>query len=100
MITIIYDAYAGVSIPDGKVQDTVYEWIEINSHKNSIYHTSTGLVIDAMRLAIKNCMIPTRDVLFVFNDMAFQANEYGQFETWPKGFCDTHDMLLIGLLEY
>lgn len=98
MLKVEYDANNGISIPDGKVVKTVHDWIAVG-HDLAV-STSSMLVIEALRLAIKNKTIAVNAIEISFEGKVLKHNSLGQIETWPVGFCDLHDRLLEKLIDW
>jgi len=107
MITIIYDAYIGTSIPDGFVNKTVDEILErYRSGKEfGRLEYSNALLIHAMRLAVKHGRITHDEVRFEFKERGepchvLYPDRNGNLAHWPKGFCDHMDKILEGLIDW
>jgi len=91
MIKVIYDPIYGVAIPDGEVIEFSH------SLHDRVITISNGIVLDAIRLAIKEGKYKPEDIYIEFEGKRININKDGRAENWPEGFCDTWDRILGGL---
>ena len=101
MITIIYDARNGIAIPDGQISDVVDSIVESGRMGRDETHMfSTSIVIDALRLAVKEKRINHDQIVFSFNNQTIRVDPFGNLEQWPEGFCDLWTKILIELIDW
>jgi len=94
---IDYNATIGDSFADGMVVKIVDDWIEDGSC-NIV--TSTGLIIDAFRAAVKQGKVSSEDIVIKFRGEELPVDSRGKLDHWPAGFHDTQDKLLTILLGW
>lgn len=99
MLTIIYDPIEGVATADAVCKGLVYNLINISKSSDISYETGTALVIDNLRLAIKNKDISPNEVILKFKGETIDILENGRLKYWPDGFCDYYSEVLAGLIR-
>jgi hypothetical protein len=84
MITIEYCEY-GRAVSDFDCLD----WLDIvKSSTDGYFQVSTSVPISVIRLAIAKGEINYNNVVFIYNNITLNINEYGSIIDCPKGFCD------------
>ena len=74
-MNITYDKYNGLFVADGKAVETAKSILENNKDVT----VSQGLLVDAIRLNMKENNIPPDSVCFIFNDRKITVNEHYDF---------------------
>ena len=93
-MNITYDKDNGLFVADGKVVETAKSLLENNKDVT----VSQGLLVDAIRLNMKENNIPPDSVCFVFNDRKITVNERYGLNEWPEGFCSVFEDILCKLI--
>jgi hypothetical protein len=91
MIKIIYDPYNGHTLPDKNIDEYVHNIIPyvVNSIDLELV-IGSELIISRLQLAILTQEIPTDQIQVWFENELLSHNEYGVFNKYPPGFCDTN----------
>lgn len=84
----------GESISDFEIENYVNDKIK---NKQDIL-TSTGLVIDYIRVLVKEGSLTCSSVEIYFEKDKLKIDENGRLDRWPKGFCDKFEELTSRLL--
>ena len=84
----------GLCVPDYKVMETAQKII--NEKKD--VSVSQGLLIDAIRVLVKEKQIDNNDFVIYFNNIILLVDKYGMVDHWPNGFCNVHENILNRLL--
>jgi len=102
-LTIRYSK-VGKIVPDLAVTEwleELMEQIENTPEVNTISIEIGGeVMINAVRLAIKQERLNCEDVTIQFEDQEWQFDYDGRCLSWPVGFCDTNEFLLEHLLGW
>lgn len=61
-------------------------------------HTSNHLVVDWIRVMIKEGLFDHKDIVFEYNGQILEADRNGRIEHWPLGFCDHTEKVLERLI--
>ena len=64
----------------------------------SLTMTSNEHFITAVRVFVKEGLIPHTEVRFLFNRQEILIDRNGRLEAWPHGFCDLMQKMLFRLL--
>ena len=98
---IVYDPLDGETVPDAQIKPMVEEIVQYVSEQDD-YHISTGseLVINEIRIHIKNKTLDTDLTVIYFNNEEVLINMKGQFIEYPEGFCDTYENQLDKLIDW
>jgi len=96
MITVVYDPFHDIGIPDGTAM-LVAQAIVGTLPAGDKVTIGTGLVIDAIRVLVKTGEIPHDQVQFEYNGITIDIDENGHCDPWPEGFNDTMEKLLVQL---
>ena len=62
--------------------------------------TSTGMLVDAIRIMVIRGKIPHDEVRILFKDKVITIDKYVQYSEWPKGFLDTFDDILDEIIDF
>jgi len=105
MKLIIRYSKVGKIVPDLAVTEWLEELMEQIANTppevNTISIEIGGeVMINAVRLAIKQERLNCEDVTIQFLDMEWQFEKNGRCLRWPDGFCDTNVFLLEHLLGW
>jgi hypothetical protein len=99
MVTVEY-AEHGNPVSDFNAADWLYEVKRtIKEGREHHFVVSTGIPIHLLKLAIATDTIKPTDVTFSYCGEVFQANEYGAFLRWPKGFADRQGAICEDILR-
>jgi len=99
-----YDPLDGELIPDGKVDEacqSIVGYISANPNWAGYEHVrkiANGLLIDALRVEIKEGHIPLHALVFRFQGQLLKVNKDGRMWDWPPGFHDQEENYLMRLL--
>lgn len=94
MLTVVYSKY-GKSNSDAMSEELALAIYSDKTH----YTTSTDSLITAFKLLIAEEKIPYDGIRFVFENEELMINKMGEFENYPKGFCDTEQDMLFRILK-
>jgi hypothetical protein len=101
-ITVEYNPLAGHVIKDGEAEEWIDEIIKtafnIEDEKDLVITVASSLLVDFFRLRLAEGVLSTDQIEFTFMGEVIRHNSYATFEHWPKGYCDTGDHVLEGLL--
>ena len=87
-ITIEYDPEIGLVLPDGLIEEYVNRIVRRIQNNEPMYITVGGeLIIDYLRLAVKQGKIDCNDIIFKYKDEFIACNSDGRLSRWPNGFC-------------
>ena len=93
MITVTYDPYHNPAVPDGHAMMMAETIINIENGQDPAFNNKvtvgTGLVIDALRLLVKQGKMPADQLRFKYNDTIITVDGDGRCDKWPSGFNDT-----------
>lgn len=91
---VTYDKNNGLFVTDGKVMETAKSILENNKDVT----VSQGLLVDAIRLNMKENKIPPDNVCFFFNGEEIAINKRYGLNNWPKGFCSVFEDIIEKLI--
>ena len=91
---ITYNKFEGITVTDGKIMEVAYTILKEN---NDVTITQE-LLVDAIRLTMRNNNIPHENVIFIFGDNIIQVTKDYKLSDWPVGFCDTWDKIVGDLI--
>jgi hypothetical protein len=94
-MNITYDKDNGLFVADGKVVETAKSILENNKDVT----VSQGLLVDAIRLNMKENNMSPDSVCFIFNGGKITINEHYGLSDWPEGFCSVFEDILSKLIE-
>lgn len=63
-----------------------------------VFHTSSEVFVNAIRLAVHRGRYPHDRVVFVHRDKVLRLDKNGRIEVWPFGFCTAVSDVLMALL--
>lgn len=100
MVDMITIDYSNTGIP---YSDFAIDWFvgKVIEHKNEdrLFEISTGLCVDAIRLAVKQGKLDYREIQFSYNNNIILVDKNGSLDNWPSGFHDKFDSILNGILD-
>lgn len=96
MITVAYDQYHNVGIPDGTVMAVAQTICNVFPRDDRVT-VGTGLVIDAIRVLVKKGLIDHDQIQFEYMGQILPIDKDGRVADWPEGFNDTVTTLLMQL---
>ena len=101
-IDIIYDAFNGHVVPDGKVQN----WVDSIVESGTII-IGSELMLHALRVSHCSQKISVNSIIFrvngsldVSNHVLIDIDQNGSLTHWPKGFADYTEDFLYNLLGW
>lgn len=100
MIYVRYDPNGIVSVPDGKIDFVVSAIINANDIDQFEIIIPNQIVIDAIRLAVKEGRIDHNNIVFLFDEHELRVDRNGRIDEWPKGFCDKWEDILMRMLDW
>ena len=105
MKLIIRYSKVGKTVPDLAVMEWFEELMEQIENTRPAIHTMSieiggEVMINAVRVAIKQERLNYKDVTIQFLDQEWQFNKDGTCFKWPSGFCDVNVNLLEQLLGW
>lgn len=59
---------------------------------------SSDLVVLAARCLVKEGKINHKEIIFIYNREVIHCDKYGNLASWPRGFCDMHEDLLLRII--
>ena len=83
MITLIYNDMSGLTLPEGKIEEFVYQFITEYQDKDIDLCYGQELILNYFRLAIRENKIPAESVVVKYNDTTVKINSRGRLEKWP-----------------
>lgn len=103
MIAVTYKRVGGVVVADGEVGGYVRSLLSVNGNYNSSFANiditvSSNLIVDRLRLAVKEGDLDHNDLVFKFEGREITVDNNGRLLSWPEGFCDTWDNILYRML--
>jgi len=110
MIRVEYTRlYNSVAISDFEVENEYrnfvrnYDWYRAcwrpTDDYQDTYYYATSNIITRIRVGIAEGELDASKIMFHYNGLDFQANEYGAIPNWPEGFCDTEFKLCERLVR-
>lgn len=99
MKTIEYSG-DGIVLADMKCEQYAKDFLTDPSGKDEQIKVATEAFITAVRVHICEGVIPHTEVEFIYNGQTIRPDKDGRLPVWPKGFCDTDEMLLVRLLGF
>jgi hypothetical protein len=103
MINIIYrPKEADLAIADGNVDYWVNQVISHKDVDGKEFWISTGLCIDALRVAVKQRKLDHDNVRILYENNDIRIDKNGTLDNWPNGFndkLDTYLNQLLGLIQ-
>ena len=87
MITILYDENNGIPVADGAIDYWVNLVVKYKD-EDRLFETSTGLCIDAIRVAIKEKRLDHTLIQFKYKEDILSPNKDGRLPRWPDSFND------------
>lgn len=87
----IYDPNGGAALRDGQVESytkSLLDSLKAIGHGEVVI--GCELVIQYIRVAIKQGEFPYENTFFKFGDSSTPVNRHGKLADWPRGFCDMH----------
>jgi len=111
MLIIEYNSKVGDLFPDALTLDVVrsdYKTAQLQTIGDHIRTIASELYITALRLLVATGEIDHRLVKIIHIrsgelhgnsfDIVIRVDKFGQLCSWPEGFCDTGEKLLIELI--
>lgn len=96
-IVLVYDPIHGVPMADGLAAEFVSNIV--HSKQEHLLYTSSSLVIDYFRLALRKKELTPSDIFLQFEGNQILLAPSGRFASHlPVGFCDYTDNILMELL--
>lgn len=89
MLKVIIDKQNGIAVPDAAVRETVDAFIvRHKGHMESGIHTyevsiSQGILLDALRLAVRYEQIALKDIEFYYEDKLIPVDKDGRMANYP-----------------
>lgn len=99
MLTLIFDPILGDATPDGLAQKTVELLLAEGRASDIERTTSTGLVIEHLRLKMAQGDVTPDDVVVLYQGARMCFDAKGKLPQWPKGFCTQHSAVLQSLVR-
>jgi hypothetical protein len=78
----------GPATSDFDVEDTVLLLRQFQDVPDVHLLTSSGILIDAIRLAVVKDELRHDSIQFMYNMNLYSVNTYGVIQDWPNGFAD------------
>lgn len=94
-MNITYDKTNGLFVADGNVMETAKAILENNKDVT----ISQGMLVDAIRLNMKENNMPPDSVCFIFNKKKITIDKHYKLSDWPKGFCSVFEDILGKLID-
>ena len=94
----------GSFYPDYQTMDKAREIADfiktIPDGETANLHIATELLINAIRLLIKQGKIRYNEIAFKYKDILLLPDKYGMLDSWPRGFCDIPEDILEQLIIF
>ena len=101
MIIVVYDAYNGQPISDGKALELAKVLLTLSETQDGehIFSYSTENVFVAIRCLIAEKEFSPKNIRFLFEDKTLVIYSNGQLSQYPKGFIDFVTDLTLRALQ-
>lgn len=107
ILTLIYDADFGTPHRDGTLNNVVDTTIEVLKLSDTTITTATENILHAFRLAVRQNRISHKNIAIVYRfrddgprpvDMCIPIDRQGNLWSWPEGFADYQDKIILQLI--
>lgn len=97
-IVLVYDPIYGVPVADGLAAEFVSNIV--HSTQEHLLYTSSCLVVDYFRLALRKKELNLSDIFLQFEGKQILLSSSGRFASYlPAGFCDYRDKIIDEILD-
>lgn len=96
MITLEYDDFNGLVMPEGKIKEFVDQFIADNNGKYAYLVYGQGLILEYFRLAIVRGELDHTKIVVKYLDNIIEISARGRLRSWPMPdyLCDVLGELL------